>query len=38
MLKGYGLMQLAPDLMAIIGMAMIFMVLAFATVKDRLED
>jgi ABC-2 type transport system permease protein len=38
MLKGYGLMQLAPDLMAILGMAMIFMVLAFATVKDRLED
>lgn len=38
MLKGWGLKQLWPDFIVLIGMTIIFLVLAFVTVKDRMED
>jgi ABC-2 type transport system permease protein len=36
MLKGYGVVQLAPELLIIGGMASLFFVLAAATLKDRI--
>ncbi len=37
MLKGYGIAELAPDFLIVGGVAALFFVLAFLTVKDRID-
>lgn len=37
MLKGYGILELAPDFLIIGGVALLFFVLSLATVKDRID-
>ena len=38
MLKGWGFKQLWPDFLVVIGMTILFMILAFVTVKDKMDD
>ncbi len=37
MLKGYGFAELAPDFLTICGIALLFLVLAILTVKNKME-
>ncbi len=37
MLKGYGVQELATDILVVAGMAVLFLALALMTVKDRID-
>jgi len=38
MLKGYGVSALSLNFLAVVAMAVIFLALAFSTVKDRMDE